>query len=161
MRVLVCLLMACWWTVAHAMAVVRPPRPIPAPQGPDAKVVSVCTDPKRSCGIRGGAEIVQMFKDVIAEEGREGVAVTECSCVGPCSLSVNVVAGWKDQKGKFARALIQRDPENDPASKMSRSARLKTKPGVYTSVTTREDCVAILDALDEKMDAAIGGGDGA
>ena len=40
MRVLLCvsLLVCSWWTPGHAMAVVRPPRPIPAPQGPDAKV---------------------------------------------------------------------------------------------------------------------------
>ena len=57
---------------------------------------------------------------------------------------------------QFARALIQRDAETDPAAKMSRSARLKTKPGVYTSCYTREDCVAVLDALDAKMDEVLG-----
>ena len=71
-------------------AVQRKPRPVPPPASEDALAIRVCMDPKKSCGPRGGEEVLALMKEVAGG----ACEVTGTACVGPCSLGVNVVAGW-------------------------------------------------------------------
>ena len=82
------------------------------------------------------------------------VEVSETGCVGPCSLGVNVVAGWSSGK-KFTRAGVERAAD-DPAGQVSKSAMRKTKPGVYSKVATREDCEEVVRLLTVKAKEALG-----
>ena len=142
--------------VAIMMAVTRKPRPVPPPADENSLAIRVCTDPKKSCGARGGEDTLQLMRDVA--EGA-GVQVISTACVGPCSLGVNVVAGWVDGRKKFQRAGVERDPD-DPAGQTSKSALRKNKPGVYNKVQTRGDCEVVLSKLQEKASAALAPGGG-
>lgn len=135
------------------MAVQRKPRPVPPPADGNSLTIRVCTDPKKSCGARGGEDTLQLMRDVA--EGA-GVQVIPTACVGPCSLGVNVVAGWTDGRKKFQRAGVERQPD-DPAGQTSKSALRKNKPGVYNKVQTKEDCKVVLSLLQEKASAALEG----
>lgn len=132
------------------LAVERKPRPVPPPASEEALVVRVCCDPKKSCGPRGGDRVLELMQEVAGTACK----VEKTACVGPCSLGVNVVAGWNDSRGRFQRAGVARNA-GDPEAQTSKSSLRKNKPGVYNKVQTREDCELVLQLLRQNADAAL------